>query len=429
MNPTIIDLFFNENGSEPQNVSSANLLKQISSSQLNGYLRISSNSVDWQIYFNFGKIIYATHSLDPFERLERHLRRLSYEIPALTSAIRTQVRLNFEFEPQSNPNICSDYLAICWLVEQEHLKPQEAARLLKEISQEVFESFLLLQEGAYQFTPSNDKYPKFCRFEVQPFVEECQQKLHAWQALSSLISSPEQRPYFVSQSHAQEKLPPDKREKLSKLLRGFSFRQLSVLTQQDELKLAQGIYPLLKDKVVILRDPQPPYDKLPKIPTFDACPIFVSEPAISKPTQEAASKNTISNITLTGLPNGNGATKTYKVVCIDDSPTILREINRFLENYALEVHTISDSGKALREIIRLKPDVILLDVGMPTIDGYKLCRLIRNHSLFGTTPVIMVTGNTGLLDRAKAKIAGATDYMTKPFTQAELVKIVFRYLT
>jgi twitching motility two-component system response regulator PilG len=133
---------------------------------------------------------------------------------------------------------------------------------------------------------------------------------------------------------------------------------------------------LLKGKVVILRDPQSPYDKLPKIPTFDACPIFVSEPAISKPTQEAASKNTISNITLTGLPNGNGATKTYKVVCIDDSPAILREINRFLENYALEVHLISDSGKALREIIRLTPDIILLDLGK-----YIKCKLRSRSQL------------------------------------------------
>ncbi|WP_245817329.1 response regulator [Hydrococcus rivularis] len=429
MNPAIIDQFPAENGQNQQNVSPVKLLEQISSSQANGCLRISHNSVEWQIYFNLGKLIYATHSLDPFERLERHLRCLSDEIPTLTSAVRTQARVNFESESSSNPHICPDYLAICWLVEQEHLKPEQAAELLKNITQEVFESYLLLQEGAYQFISNNEKYPKFCRFEVQPFVEECQQRLSCWQAMSSAISSPEQRPYFVSLAHAQQKLPPDKGEKLSKLLRGFSFRQLAVLTKKDELRLAQGLYPLIKDKFVVLRDPQPPYDRLPKIPTLDTALIFVSEPTIVKPTQETSAKNTLSNITLAGLPQVTGVQKTYKVICIDDSPTILKEINRFLENYDLEVHAINDSGKALREIIRIKPDIILMDVGMPGIDGYKLCRLIRNHSLFENTPIVMVTGNTGLIDRAKARIAGATDYMTKPFTQAELVKMVFRYLT
>ncbi|MEM8778051.1 MAG: response regulator, partial [Cyanobacteria bacterium P01_G01_bin.49] len=121
--------------------------------------------------------------------------------------------------------------------------------------------------------------------------------------------------------------------------------------------------------------------------------------------------------------------KTYKLVCVDDSPTILREINRFLDQENLSVKAISDSTKALLEIIRFKPDIILLDVGMPGIDGYKLCQLIRNHQSFKDIPIVMVTGNKGLIDRAKARVAGASDYLTKPFTQSDLSKMVFRYLT
>jgi twitching motility two-component system response regulator PilG len=429
MNPTVFEQFSAENSREPQKFSPCKLLEPIANSQSNGYLKVTWNSVEWQIYFNLGRLIYATHSLDPFERLERHLRQLSNEIPTLTSAIRTQARLNFESESLSNPNICSDYLAICWLVEEQHIKTQEAVKLLKNITQEVFESYLLLQEGFYQFISNNDKYPKFHRIEIQPFVEECQQKLNTWQSMSSLIASPEQRPYFVSLSHAQQKLPPEKGEKLSKLLKGFSFRQLAVLTKKDELSIAQGLYALIKDKVVILREPQSPYDKLPKIPIAESVPILISEPTIVKGDRETLSKNTLPNIPLASFSQATVAQRTHKVICIDDSPTILREINRFLENYDLEVHAVDDSGKALREIISIKPDIILMDVSMPAIDGYKLCRLIRNHSLFQNTPVIMVTGNTGLVDRAKARIAGATDYMTKPFTQADLVKMVFRYLT
>ncbi len=81
------------------------------------------------------------------------------------------------------------------------------------------------------------------------------------------------------------------------------------------------------------------------------------------------------------------------------------------------------------KIIEIAPDLILLDVGMPNVDGYQLCSLLRKNPSFKKTPIVMVTGNTGFLDRAKAKLAGSTDYMVKPFNQAELLKMVFRYLT
>jgi two-component system, chemotaxis family, response regulator PixG len=113
---------------------------------------------------------------------------------------------------------------------------------------------------------------------------------------------------------------------------------------------------------------------------------------------------------------------------VDDSPTILREINRFLDGDSFKVFPIVDSGTALMKIIRINPDIILLDVGMPTIDGYKLCSMLRKHPAFKKTPIVMVTGNTGIIDRAKAKMAGSTDYMTKPFTQAGLIDMVSKHL-
>jgi two-component system, chemotaxis family, response regulator PixG len=62
------------------------------------------------------------------------------------------------------------------------------------------------------------------------------------------------------------------------------------------------------------------------------------------------------------------------------------------------------------------------------MDGYELCRLLRNHPLFKETPVVMVTGHTGIIDRARAKLVGASDYLTKPFTQSGLLQMVFKHL-
>lgn len=118
----------------------------------------------------------------------------------------------------------------------------------------------------------------------------------------------------------------------------------------------------------------------------------------------------------------------YKVACIDDSPAVLRSIQSYLNDEYFSVIAISDPIKALVQIVRSKPDLILLDVTMPQLDGYELCSLLRRHPQFRRTPVVMITGSTGLIDRAKARLVGASGYLTKPFTQPDLVKMVFKHL-
>ncbi|NJM96775.1 MAG: response regulator [Phormidesmis sp. RL_2_1] len=120
--------------------------------------------------------------------------------------------------------------------------------------------------------------------------------------------------------------------------------------------------------------------------------------------------------------------KTYTVACIDDSPTVLNAIQKFLEDQSLSVVAINDPVKALMQIVRSKPDLVLLDITMPNLDGYELCALLRRHPRYKRTPIVMVTGNTGLIDRARAKLVRASGYMTKPFTQSDLLKMVFKHL-
>ncbi|MCC5657414.1 response regulator [Nostoc sp. XA010] len=127
----------------------------------------------------------------------------------------------------------------------------------------------------------------------------------------------------------------------------------------------------------------------------------------------------------TQLPSGK---KLYTIACIDDSQTVLNSIKHFLDENTFTVVMINDPVKALMQILRSKPDLILLDVEMPSLDGYELCSLLRKHSAFKHTPIIMVTGRTGFIDRAKAKIVRSSGYLTKPFTQSELLKMVFKHL-
>jgi twitching motility two-component system response regulator PilG len=126
--------------------------------------------------------------------------------------------------------------------------------------------------------------------------------------------------------------------------------------------------------------------------------------------------------------NSRTTHKSYKIISVDDSPTILREISRYLEDEHFVLVTINESVKAVLSIIRHKPDLILLDLNMPGIDGYELCRIIRNNSMFKHIPIIFVTSNKGIIDQVKARLVGASGYLTKPFTRAELLKIIFMHL-
>ncbi|HEY9845069.1 MAG TPA: response regulator [Candidatus Caenarcaniphilales bacterium] len=404
-----------------QQVDSLSLLAQLSNQQTNGRLQVSSGSVFWSIYLEQGKLVYATHSVEPIDRIDRHLRRLSHQTATFTTEVRTQVRLLFETE-QNQGNHNSDYQAICWLVQQHYLSPVQAIALIEELAKEIIESLLLVTEGTYELFDGPNELTQFCRLQLQPLVEHCQKRLKEWQSLGPQIWSPYQRPYFFGQkSGTQSQLLPQLQQKLGSILKGFSFRQLAALLNQDELRLAQTIRPYIVDGIVFLREPQPPYDQLPKISTraleIAAQPIGPPSPVLGNVAP------------LAGLPVPPVGKKTFSIACVDDSPTILHEIKRFLDDNSFSVSTINDPVKALMQIVRIKPDLILLDVGMPAIDGYELCRLLRNHSLFKTTPIVMVTGNTGIVDRARARLVGASGYLTKPFTQSDLLKMVFRHLT
>lgn len=118
----------------------------------------------------------------------------------------------------------------------------------------------------------------------------------------------------------------------------------------------------------------------------------------------------------------------YTIACIDDSQAVLNSIRHFLDEKIFSVVTINDPIKALMQIIRSKPDLILLDVEMPNLDGYELCSLLRKHSGFKNTPIIMVTSRKGFVDKAKAKIVRSSGYLTKPFTRTDLLKMVSKHI-
>ena len=110
-----------------------------------------------------------------------------------------------------------------------------------------------------------------------------------------------------------------------------------------------------------------------------------------------------------------------KILVIDDSKTIRRTAETLLTKEGCQVFTAIDGFDALSKIADHQPDLIFVDIMMPRLDGYETCSLIKHNKMFKETPVIMLSSKDGLFDRARGRIVGSEQYLTKPFTKDELL--------
>ncbi len=276
-----------------------------------------------------------------------------------------RIQMRMKFEDKEESVSQADYQAICWLVDGDYITYPQAATLVDQLAKEVLESFLTIKEGSYEFRNEN--------------------------ALEDL-------PIFC---HL------DLRSVVENVQKELRSRRIS------QQKATSG-EPLSIEKET------------------NAASIEVKpDPDVEKELENLTIKEIVKenkenqNINISNSPKE----RLYTVACIDDSLTILKSIKHFLDEDNFSVVMINDPVKALMQILRSKPDLILLDVEMPNLDGYELCSLLRRHSAFKNIPIVMVTGRTGFIDRAKAKMVRASGYLTKPFTQSELLKIVFKHIS
>lgn len=109
---------------------------------------------------------------------------------------------------------------------------------------------------------------------------------------------------------------------------------------------------------------------------------------------------------------------------IDDSKTIRRSAETLLKKVGCEVITATDGFEALAKITEHHPDIIFVDIMMPRLDGYQTCALIKNNQVFKSTPVIMLSSKDSIFDRARGRIVGSEEYLTKPFSREDLISAI-----
>jgi twitching motility two-component system response regulator PilG len=119
----------------------------------------------------------------------------------------------------------------------------------------------------------------------------------------------------------------------------------------------------------------------------------------------------------------------YKVLVIDDSNTIRRSAEIFLKQGGHEVLLAEDGFDALAKVNDFQPHLIFCDILMPRLDGYQTCAIIKRNERFAATPIIMLSSKDGVFDKARGRMVGAEDYLTKPFTKDQLLQAVAQFGT
>jgi twitching motility two-component system response regulator PilG len=117
-----------------------------------------------------------------------------------------------------------------------------------------------------------------------------------------------------------------------------------------------------------------------------------------------------------------------KVMIIDDSKTIRRTAESLLKKEGCDVVTATDGFEALAKIAAHQPNIIFVDIMMPRLDGYQTCALIKHHRIFKETPVIMLSSKDNIFDKARGRIVGSQQYLTKPFTREDLLGAIKQHV-
>ncbi|MDZ8025223.1 MAG: response regulator [Nostoc sp. DedQUE11] len=336
----------------------------------------------WFVFFLNGQIIYCQQAESSLSRISDYLRHY-----------RVEMRLADKQIASLSSTDAPEYAYIWALLEQNIINPKIAASIIQGLVHETLFDLLSLHQGNFIFRQGGALGPQLNTFEIAPFVTKITKQVQEWKQLYPHIQSPEQLLVLSDKVQIHSSLPAATVNKLQHWADGkTSLRQLARYLNRDILTVAKAIYPYVQQSWLQLVYPA------------------TNQLEIDTENSELNKKNR------------------GRIVCIDDAIAIGETINSILQAQGYEAIVLTNPLEAISLVFQLKPDLILCDIAMSELEGYEVCAMLRHSTAFRLTPIIMLTGKDGFIDRVKASMVGATDYLTKPFTDNELLMLVGKYI-
>ncbi|KKI98477.1 response regulator [Prochlorothrix hollandica] len=337
----------------------------------------------WFVFFLNGQIIHATHLESGIKRLQDYLQR--YHL-AVDGDFLSQSALASVHAPE--------YGYLWALLENGLLTPAQGRSIIRSLTYETLFDLLSLHQGTFVFEMGSPLAPQLTTLEISPMILTIMKQIQEWKQFHPLIQSPDQRLAEGNLSALPGQVPSETLKVLEKWADGsHSLRRIARYFNSDILTLTRTLYPAVKAGVFHVLPPDTSFSLSP-VPTL--IPVEDDRPP--------------------------------RIVCIDDSAPLRKTVESQLNYWGYEVTSLGNPLKALSLLFELKPDLILCDIAMPTLNGYELCGMLRQSTAFRQIPIVMLTGKEGFTDRMLARMVGATDYLTKPFGPQELMMLVEKYV-
>ncbi len=365
----------------------ANQLVFIKQKQFTGKVKIvSARGIEWLIYLCLGRLVWADGGIHPNRSWKR-----------LVDKYCTQVDWNnFQFRKDKNFE-CGDYYLLTVLLQRKLLQRDQATEVIKSRAIEAF--FDLLQQESQnplKITPETASTSSFLTSGLQMSISlvnieevllETEQAWLIWQEKGLGKWSPHLAPKMKQQDKLREEVSGIVFQNFLKLLDGQrTLLDLSTRMNKDVRRLTSSLVPYLNQGLLEL------------LSIGDIAPPNLKVDDISH-TEAAKSEIT---------------TKKPLIACIDDSPQICNIMEQIVTKAGYRFVGIQQALQAVPSLIAANPDLIFLDIGMPIVNGYEICSQIRRVSKLKHIPVVILTGNDGIVDRVRAKVVGANDFVAKP---------------
>ncbi|MEA5552736.1 response regulator [Anabaena cylindrica UHCC 0172] len=341
-----------------------------------------SKPQSWFVFFLNGQIVYCQAGESSLSRIDDYLRHYRVEQRLNKTQLAT-------LESTNSP----EYAYIWALLEQNIITPKIARNIIHGLVHETLFDLLSLHQGSFIFDLGTALVPQLTSLEIATLTTKITKQVQEWKQLYPHIQSPEQLPVLADIDRFRHSLPASTVNKLQHWADGkTSLRQLARYLNRDILTVAKVIYPYVQQGWLQL------------------VYSVTDSPSDQIPNWEQPDKNK------------------GRIVCIEDAIAICQTVESILNPQGYEAICITKPLEALSLVFQLKPDLILCDIAMPELDGYEICAMLRHSTAFRLIPIIMLTGKEGFIDRVRARMVGATDYLTKPFADTELLMLVEKYI-
>lgn len=361
-------------------------LKQL---QFTGQLIFTeSKGNKWIFYLQSGFIAYVEGGVHPIRQWVRHLN--SY-FPHL---FKPKSKFNWKYDLAGinleNVHISWQYELLSLWIQKQKITRDQATKMVWAVIVEGLFDVNQTSGVSYELKQSQSTVSTstaIVLIDGNQVAAEVERQWRTWQEARLEQYNPNQAPVIRQPEQLQQNTSSHVLNMLNQLLEGQpTLRELSIRMKRDVLTVIRSLLPYVQSGLVELVN-------VPDTPS----PVNV-EPSV-KPVQE----------------------RKPLIACVDDSPLVCQSMEKLLVAAGYRFVGINEPLRAFGALLALKPDVIFLDLMMPNTNGYEICDKLRRIATFRNTPIIILTGNDGVVDRVRAKIVGATDFLSKARVDAETV--------